>query len=165
VLKPNEILYQGMRSKKKTYKEEEPLQLASPIKFFTPTEIKRIIEEVLHARKAPGYNLITGRILKELPRKGIGHLTAICNAIIRNGYYPIQWKVAQILMIPKPGKPADEVTSYRPISLLPIMSKVFEKGLLKRLNPILSEKRLYQITNSAFDSNTQPSNKFTEFQK
>jgi hypothetical protein len=36
-------------------------------------------------------------------------------------------------MIPKLGKRADEVI------LLPIISKVFKKGLMKRLNPILSE--------------------------
>ena len=35
-------------------------------------------------------------------------------------------------MVPKPGKPAHDVTSSRPISLLPIPSKVFER-LLKRL--------------------------------
>ena len=36
-------------------------------------------------------------------------------------------------MVPKPGKPVDDATSYRPISLLPFPSKVFEKLLLKRL--------------------------------
>jgi len=36
-------------------------------------------------------------------------------------------------MIPKPGKPVDNVTSYRPISLLPISSKVFETLLSKKL--------------------------------
>jgi len=36
-------------------------------------------------------------------------------------------------MVPKPGKPAHDVASYRPISILPIPSKVFEKLLLKRL--------------------------------
>jgi hypothetical protein len=36
-------------------------------------------------------------------------------------------------MVPKLGKLVDDVTSYRPISLLPIPSKVFEKPLLKRL--------------------------------
>jgi len=45
-------------------------------------------------------------------------------------------------MIPKPGKPVNEVTSYRPISLLPILSKLFEKLLLKRLKPILDEKQI-----------------------
>jgi hypothetical protein len=38
-------------------------------------------------------------------------------------------------MIPKSGKPLEEASSYRPISLLPIMSKIFEKAVLKRSNP------------------------------
>jgi hypothetical protein len=33
----------------------------------------------------------------------------------------------------KPGKPPNELTSYQPISFLPILSKVSEKLLLKRL--------------------------------
>jgi hypothetical protein len=53
-------------------------------------------------------------ILKEMPREGIVHLTTICNAIIRTEYFPVQWKVAQILMIPKPGKLLQEASSYRP---------------------------------------------------
>lgn len=36
-------------------------------------------------------------------------------------------------MVPKPGKTPTEVTSYRPISLLPIMSKLFERLLLNRI--------------------------------
>jgi predicted metallopeptidase len=42
----------------------------------------------------------------------------------------------------KPGKLPSEKTSYRPISLLPIVSKIFEKLLLKRLKPIIEEKNL-----------------------
>jgi hypothetical protein len=40
-------------------------------------------------------------------------------------------------MIAKDGKPAEEVQSYRPISLLPILSKALEKLILKRLQPTL----------------------------
>jgi hypothetical protein len=58
------------------------------------------------------------------------------------GYFPAQWKVAQIILILKSGKPPDEITSYRPISLLPIISKVFEKLLLKRLLPMVENSRL-----------------------
>jgi hypothetical protein len=36
-------------------------------------------------------------------------------------------------MIPKPGNPFNEVASYRPISLLPILSKLFENLFLNRL--------------------------------
>jgi hypothetical protein len=45
-------------------------------------------------------------------------------------------------MITKVGKPLEEASSYRPISLLPMMSKVFEKTVLKRLRPILEENRI-----------------------
>jgi hypothetical protein len=57
-------------------------------------------------------------------------------------YFPTQWKVAQIVLILKPRIPLNELTSYRPISLLPIIPKVFEKLLLKRLLPIVEINRL-----------------------
>ena len=40
-------------------------------------------------------------------------------------------------MILKPGKLPNEVKSYRPISLLPVISKIFEKILLKRLKSVI----------------------------
>ena len=36
---------------------------------------------------------------------------------------------AEVIMVPKPGKPPTEITSYAPISLLPMLSKVLEKLL------------------------------------
>jgi len=58
------------------------------------------------------------------------------------GYLLGQWKVSQIITILKPGKPAEEVTFHRPISLLPILSKLSEKLFLTRLKPILQETRI-----------------------
>jgi hypothetical protein len=65
------------------------------------------------------------------------------NSVLFNGYFPAHWKVAQIILIPKPGKSAPQkLTSYRPISLLPIISKVLEKLLLKRLFPMVEKNKL-----------------------
>jgi hypothetical protein len=47
-----------------------------------------------------------------------------------------------LILIPKPGKPLHQLSSYRPISLLPIASKVFEKLLLKRLLPMVEHANL-----------------------
>jgi hypothetical protein len=77
-----------------------------------------------------------------LPIIGIKYLTQIFNAVLLKGYFPAQWKVAQVILILKPGKPANELTSYRPISLLPNVSKVFEKLLLKTLLPMIENNRL-----------------------
>jgi hypothetical protein len=45
-------------------------------------------------------------------------------------------------MILNPGKPAEDVKSYRPISLLAVLSKVFEKLFTTRIHPILQSTQL-----------------------
>jgi len=52
------------------------------------------------------------------------------------------WKFTQIIMILKPGKPPHRVTSYRPISLLPLLSKIFERIFHKRIqvDAVINEK-------------------------
>lgn len=121
---------------------EIPIQEEVEIRHTSPKEVISEIKENINPKKAPGFDLITGEVLKQLPRKAILKLTHLINAAFRLKYVPRLWKVAEVIMILKPGKPPHEVTSYRPISLLPVMSKLFEKLLLKRLKPILEEKNL-----------------------
>jgi hypothetical protein len=104
--------------------------LPLPARAFTPNEINKGIQ-LLGWHKAPGYDLIDAMILKNHPSNAILLLTYIFNSVLRLCHFPIQWKFAQIVMISKPGKPPTEVTSYRPISLLPIMAKVFEINRIK----------------------------------
>lgn len=104
-------------------------------------EVKKEIKKYVVPKKAPGYDLITGEILRQLPNKAIKKLTDIVNASFRLCYVPQTWKFAEVIMIPKPGKPPNEITSYRPISLLPIMSKLFERLLLKRVKPEIEKSK------------------------
>jgi hypothetical protein len=57
---------------------------------------------------------------------------------------------AQIILILKPGKPPNDSIFYRPISLLPILSKVFEKLLLNRLIPFIVHQNLIPNHHSGF---------------
>jgi hypothetical protein len=82
-------------------------------------------------KKSSGYDLITGKILKELHFIEIKYLTHLFNAVLLKGFFPAQWKVAQIILILKPGKPPNELPSYRPISLVPIVPKVLKSYSLK----------------------------------
>jgi hypothetical protein len=107
-------------------------------------EVERIIRQQISPKKAPSYDLITGQILKKLPRKAIIKITHIINAAFRMRYIPGIWKIAEVLMILMPGKSPNKVDSYRPISLLPIMSKLFEKLLLIRLKSVITKKKLIQ---------------------
>jgi hypothetical protein len=70
------------------------------------------------------------------------YLTQLFNVVLFKGYFLAQWKVAQIILILKPEKPPNELTSYRPIGLLPSVSKVFEKLLLEMLLPMVENNRL-----------------------
>jgi hypothetical protein len=47
-----------------------------------------------------------------------------------------------MILIPKPGNPSHAPSSYRPNSLLPFASKVFEKLLLNRLLPLVEHGKL-----------------------
>jgi hypothetical protein len=47
-------------------------------------------------------------------------------------------KLAKVILIPKSGKDSKEVKSYRPISLLPIIAKLLEKFILRRIDPDFS---------------------------
>jgi hypothetical protein len=69
-------------------------------------------------------------------------------------------EVSQITPLLKPGKPAEEVTSYRPISLLPVLSKLFEKLFLTKINQYYMANVLYQTTSLDSDGNTLLLSKF-----
>jgi hypothetical protein len=69
-------------------------------------------------------------------------ITQLFNGILRTGHYPNQWKVSQVIPILKPAKPPEEAQSYRPISLLPVLSKAFERLFLTRIHPTLQEKHI-----------------------
>ena len=108
------------------------ISITPEIKFFTVKEVQNEIA-LLNPRKAPGIDEVTPIMLKEMSRKGLVLLTYIYNAILKHKYWPNQLKTAEIILIPKPGKNPNNVSSYRPISLLPIISKLLERLLLKRI--------------------------------
>ncbi|GBO43499.1 RNA-directed DNA polymerase from mobile element jockey [Araneus ventricosus] len=58
------------------------------------------------------------------------------------GHFPTGWKTATVVPILKPGKDPTDTTSYRPISLLPSLSKIAEHLILKRLNNYLKENNV-----------------------
>lgn len=107
-------------------------------KWITPLEVADMIDKNINPKKSPGIDEIAPGVLHELSRKGVILLTYIFNACLRLEHVPACFKTAQVIMLQKPGKPAEDVSSYRPISLLPALSKVFEKLLLKRLEPLFA---------------------------
>ncbi|KAL7293246.1 hypothetical protein TKK_0013026 [Trichogramma kaykai] len=113
----------------------------SPFEPVEVREVRKIIKN-FSAKKAPGHDRISGKIIKELPPIAIRYLTIVFNACLRLCHFPSQWKEAQIIVLHKPGKAMENASSYRPISLLPVISKIFEKIILARLEPIIINNNL-----------------------
>lgn len=99
---------------------------------FEIREVEKAIVD-LNPKKASGIDGISNKMLLELPRIALRIILFIFNAIIRLEHFPPEWKVSQITMIPKPGKDHTKVESYRPISLLSNLSKLFERILVNKL--------------------------------
>jgi len=114
----------------------QALQMDMPITPFEPCEVAEVIVRQSN-NKAPGHDVICNATLKALPRQAILYITLVFNAIVRLQYFPYQWKLGIISMIHKPGKPEREPASYRPISLLPSISKVFERLIAVRIVRIM----------------------------
>lgn len=115
-----------------------PAQLPQPI---TEEEVARTITN-LQNNKAPGPDKITNKILKQLDGNHKKFLTHLFNECLKKSHYPSQWKEAEVICLPKPGKNLKSPESYRPISLLNTCGKVFDKIVLARITEIINEKKI-----------------------
>ena len=86
-----------------------------------------------------GDNIIPIRLLKSISYIISNTLTDAFNNAINNGIFPENLKWANITPIFKKGDPTLK-ENYRPISILPTISKVFEKILYKQINDFMNNK-------------------------
>jgi len=118
---------------------QSTIPMALPTKPTSPAELVGIIKKLAN-NKSPGHDLISNKVVKNLPLKAIVHLTHIYNAALRLSYFPTTWKASVIVTVLKPQKPPENPSSYRPISLLPVLGKILEKIILKRITTIAQSK-------------------------
>ena len=76
-------------------------------------------------------------------------LAIIFKNILREGIYPDSWKLANVIPIHKKGD-KQLVENYRPISLLPICGKIFEKLVFNCLYSYLNTNNLITPNQSGF---------------
>merc|ERR1712015_294333 len=68
-----------------------------------------------------------------------GPLSRLLNCCIRGGFYPGAFKVARVVPVFKGGDPT-EFSNYRPVSVLPVLSQLFERVLKVRLVEFLEKE-------------------------
>ena len=102
------------------------------IKLTTDEVLKYL--EMLNVNKATGSDGIPARVLRETVDMIASSLTKLFNESFQHGIKPDNWKVPNVALVCKKGR-KDRVENYRPISLLPLVSKVLERCVLARARP------------------------------
>jgi hypothetical protein len=114
---------------KKYYPFEFPPMQIIPI---TEGEMRSTISS-LKSKNASGYDGISTQILKLCGNKISKPLAFIFNKSRTMGVFPEQLKYAVVIPLHKEGD-VSNMANYRPVSLSPVFSKVFEKAMYCRLN-------------------------------
>lgn len=107
---------------------------------ITLPELQEVIKN-MNLKKAPGPDGIAGIVVQKVFTRHKHILLAILNSCLRLGLFPDKWKEANLIFLKKPTAES-EVTprSFRPICLLNIFSKLFEKIIHKRIDHVIDHK-------------------------
>ena len=92
---------------------------------------------------------ISARLLKEAAPVVTHSLTYIMNLSITTGIFPNSWKIAKVTPIFKEDARTDP-NNYRPISVLPVVSKLIEIIVFKQLYEYLNTNHLLTESQSGF---------------
>ena len=126
----------------KSYSDYLKQNILSSFSFVTVTEefTTKIVDK-LKPKQSSGHDNLSSLELKFISRNIIQILTLIINQSLTTGIVPNSLKIAKITPIFKKGDP--HITdNYRPISLLPVISKVLEKAVFLQVYEYFDENSL-----------------------
>ena len=93
-------------------------------------------------KKAMGLDNFPPGLLKNAAHVLTKPFTFIINLSLETGVVAGEWKVAKVISLYKSGSLA-EIDNYRPISILPTLSKILEKTVYKQLTAHLERVHVY----------------------
>ena len=132
--------------------------------FFAPTdefEIAKFIAN-LPNKTSSGYDDLSNILIKQLSPVICKPLCIIFNRSILEGVFPQEMKLADVIPIYK-AKNRLVCTNYRPVSLLPVVSKILERIIHKRLYGFLTQHHLLYNSQYGFRNNHSTVNAVSEF--
>ena len=103
----------------------------------------------LDKNKATGLDGISAKCLRITASAIAGSLNHVFNLSLASGEIPQEWKNAKVTPIFKAGNKMN-IKNYRPISVLPVVVKVFERLVYAQLYSFLLERHLLTGSQSGF---------------
>ena len=122
--------------------EELPRKRNVEMKFteVTQAEIKKILSG-MKKKRSTGYDDLSNKLLKEISPEILQPLTYIINNAIKTRTFPNEMKIAKVIPIFKKKGAITDCGNYRPISLLPTISKILEKIMDEQIRYFMSDHR------------------------
>ena len=116
-----------------------------------PVDIETVILTIksLNETRAVGSDGISLKFIKDSLYVTAFYLTCIINTSIITGMFPSSWKHALVVPLFKSGD-TNDLNNYRPISLLPILSKILEKIVAGQLIQFLERNKLMSNAQHGF---------------
>ncbi len=148
---------------KKTFKDYLPDPCDASL-FLIPThrnEVLSIIKK-MKSKTSTGYDGISNNLLKAIGNEISTPLAYIFNKSLKEGVFPESMKTAKVPPVYK-SKDKKLFVNYRPVSLLPVISKVLEKIVHKRLYSFLTKKLLLYDSQFGFRNNHSTIDAILEF--
>lgn len=106
----------------------------------TEQEVARVIQQ-LPSKKSNDTNYMSTWLIKKCVKNITSPLTALVNDSFQSGIFPKALKKAKVVPIFKKDDP-HILSNYRPISILPVFSKIYEKLFLLQLSKYLEKHNL-----------------------
>ena len=132
----------------------EPIDRSVFFYSTNPTEVINIVKN-LNSSKSCGHDGFSTALLKNIIHPIATPLTHIFNLSISKGICPSPLKIAKVIPIFKKDNP-HEISNYRPISILPCISKILEKIIYDRLYRFLNVHKLLNLNQYGFRKNHSP---------
>ena len=101
--------------------------------------------------KAIGLDNISSRLIRECADILSDSLCDLFNKSLMSGIFPDDWKCARVTPLFKQGESSD-LSNYRPISVISVVAKVFERIVYDRLYNFLNGEQIISKQQSGFRS-------------
>ena len=120
---------------------------------FRPTTTSDVFTHLnkLSKTKATGLDNISARLIRECADIISGPLCDLFNKSLMSSIFPDDWKCARVTPLFKQCEPFD-LNNYRPISVMPVVAKVFERIVYDQLYNFLNSEEIISKQQSGFRS-------------
>jgi len=126
-------------------------QASFSTRSINPDLVDKIIRELKNS-KASGVDNIDINILKLTRKTIVPSVCHILNLSLQNNKFPTKWKIAKVVPLYKGKGSKVDPKNYRPVAILPILSKVLERAMFLQVVNYMDGNSFFNPSHHAYRS-------------